>query len=32
MIDLLQRLEPIRFDKDFVIFTELDDVNEVLFI
>jgi hypothetical protein len=32
MIAILQRLEPIRYGAKQIIFNELDDVNEVVFI
>ena len=32
MIDVLQRLEPVHYSKNKFIFTELDDVNEMIFI
>lgn len=32
MIQLLQNLDPIKLQKNFVIFSELDDVDEIIFV
>ena len=32
MIQLLQNLDPVRLQKNFIIFSELDYVNEIIFV
>lgn len=32
MIKVLQNLEPVHYNKATLLFTELDDVNEVIFV
>jgi len=32
MIKVLQNLEPVHYNKGTLLFTELDDVNEVIFV